>query len=126
MQSSLLAAPSNSSKTSSSSRNSCYLFYQRQDAQTRQAPDKLPDMLGADNQSLAKLVNALGENQMSVREMLAALGLRDRENFLEGYLNPAVKDGFIRQLYPDNLKHPRQKYLLTVKGIALYQHLKKS
>ena len=83
-------------------------------------------MLGADNQSLVKLVNVLGESQMSVREMLAALGLRDRENFLEGYLNPAVKDGFIRQLYPGNPKHPRQKYLLTVKGIALYQHLKTS
>ena len=93
---------------------------------TRQAPDKLPDMLGADSQSLVKLVNVLGESQISVREMLTAMGLRDRENFLEGYLNPAVKDGFIRQLYPDNPNHPRQKYLLTVKGIALYQHLKKS
>ena len=93
---------------------------------TRQAPDKLPDMLGADKQSLVKLVNILGERQMSVREMLTAMGLCDRENFLEGYLNPAVKDGFIRQLYPDNPKHPRQKYLLTVKGFALYQHLKMS
>lgn len=95
---------------------------------TRQEPDKYPDklpgMLDADNQGLVKLVNILGESQMSVREMLAALGLRDRENFLESYLSPAIKDGFIRQLYSDKPKHPRQKYLLTVKGIALYQHLK--
>ncbi|MBQ5826283.1 MAG: hypothetical protein IIW46_02230 [Bacteroidaceae bacterium] len=32
------------------------------------------------------------------------------------YLNPAITEGYIRLLYPDSPRHPRQKYLLTVKG----------
>jgi hypothetical protein len=28
-------------------------------------------------------------------------------------------------LYPDRPNHPRQKYLLTVKGLALYNELNK-
>ena len=52
------------------------------------------------------------------------LSLANRENFFKNYLNPAIKDGFVRLLYPDSPRHPRQKYLLTVKGIAVYQELK--
>ena len=63
---------------------------------------------------------------MSVKEMLAALALRDRENFLNSYLVPAIKDGFVRSLYPDKPNHPRQKYLLTVKGMTTYQQLEKN
>ena len=52
------------------------------------------------------------------------MGLKDRENFLTLYLNPAITDGFIRLLYPQSPRHPRQKYLLTVKGLALYNETK--
>ena len=54
------------------------------------------------------------------------LGLADREKFLNNYLNPATKDGFVRLLYPDNPRHPRQKYLLTVKGITALGELQKT
>lgn len=50
-------------------------------------------------------------------------GLKDRVSFLNLYLNPAIKDKYIRMLYPDRPRHPRQKYLLTVKGLALYREL---
>ena len=56
--------------------------------------------------------------------MMAQLNLSDRKNFLENYLNPAIKTGFVRLLYPDSPRHPRQKYLLTVKGLAAYQEMK--
>ena len=36
----------------------------------------------------------------------------------------AIKDGFVRLLYPDSPRHPRQKYLLTAKGLTVYQELK--
>ncbi len=90
------------------------------------SPDKSPDMLGVVNQNLMKLVGTLAEREMSVREMLAALELHDRENFLNGYLTPAIKEGFVRLLYPDKPKHPRQKYQLTVKGLTLYQELQRN
>ncbi len=44
------------------------------------------------------------------------MNLKNRENFMEKYLTPAVKSGYVQALYPDSLHHPRQKYLLTEKG----------
>lgn len=55
--------------------------------------------------------------------MMKRFGLKDRENYLDLYLNPAITDGYVRMLYPQSPRHPRQKYLLTVKGIALYKEL---
>ena len=86
---------------------------------TRQVPDKLIP----ENVSGGKVIVAIGNNQFSVKEMMQNLGLADRENFLNNYLNPAIKDGFVRLLYPDSPRHPRQKYLLTVKGLAAFQEL---
>ena len=55
---------------------------------------------------------------------MEGLGLKDRKNVLNLYLNPAINDGYIRLLYPQSPRHPRQKYLLTVKGFALYDEIK--
>ena len=70
-------------------------------------------------------MQAIGGEQMTVKEMMSSIGLRGRDNFLNLYLTPAVSEGFVRMLYPDSPRHPRQKYLLTVKGLALYHELKK-
>lgn len=48
------------------------------------------------------------------------MNLKDRENFMVNYLNPAMDEGLVVMLYPNNPKHPRQKNLLTVKGLAVY------
>ena len=97
---------------------------------TEQAPDKHPtsirqvqDKLHTDNLNIVNLMREVGEREMSVKEMMSAMGLKDRENFLNLYLNPAITDGYIRLLYPDKPRHPRQKYLLTVKGLALFNEL---
>ena len=66
----------------------------------------------------------IGANELSVKEMLSGLGLKDRESFLDVYLNPAIKGKFVRLLYPNSPRHPRQKYLLTVKGLTLYNEIK--
>lgn len=52
--------------------------------------------------------------------MLAAMNLKNRENFMANYLNPAIKEGLVAMLYPNSPKHPKQKYLLTAKGLAIY------
>ncbi len=46
--------------------------------------------------------------------------LKHRPTFIINYLTPAIQNGFVILLYPDNPKHPRQKYLLTVKGLAIF------
>ena len=74
----------------------------------------------ADNPNIANLVQKVGKQELSVKEMMAAMGLKDRENFVNLYLNPAMAGGYIRLLYPQSPRHPRQKYLLTEKGLALY------
>ena len=78
-----------------------------------------------DNENILRLVKAIGHRQLSVKEMLAAVGLKDRMNFMEYSLTPAIAEGFVCLLYPDKPRHPRQKYLLTVKGSALYNELTK-
>ena len=76
-----------------------------------------------DNKNIIRLVKALGEEQLSVKVMMERIGLKDRENFLDYSLNPSMNEGYIRMLYPDSPRHPRQKYLLTVKGLALYNSI---
>lgn len=90
-------------------------------------PDKYPastrqvgNGINTDNLNIIKIVKTIGEKQMPVKEMLVTLGLKDRENFLANYLNPAISEGYIRLLYPGSPRHPRQKYLLTAKGMELY------
>ena len=98
---------------------------------TQQVPDKyptstrqVPDKLHTNNLNIIKLVQIVGENEMSVKKMITIVGLKDRENFLNLFLTPAISDGYIRLLYPDKPHHPRQKYLLTTKGVLLYNDIK--
>lgn len=66
---------------------------------------------------------AIGEDEASVGGMMQALCLKDRKNFISLYLNPAIADGYVRLLYPQSPRHPRQRYLLTAKGLALLQEV---
>ena len=98
----------------------------------RQAPDKrptstrqVPDKLHTNNPNIIRLIQVVGENEVSVKELVGLVGLKDRENFLQNYLNPAIEEGYICLLYPNSPRHPRQKYLLTVKGMELYNELTK-
>jgi len=94
---------------------------------TRQVPDKSPDKLlnkfDTNNLYVKKLIEVVGNNEMSIKEMMGKAGLKDRENFMNVYLTPAIKEKFVRLLYPKSPHHPRQKYLLTVKGLALYKEI---
>ena len=87
---------------------------------TRQVPDKLR----TNNMNIIKLVQVIGEHEMSVKAMITVVGLKDRENFLNLFLTPAINEGYVRLLFPDKPHHPRQKYLLTTKGIMLYNNIK--
>lgn len=97
-----------------------------------QVPHKYPtstpqvqDKLHTNNPDIVKMVQAIGCQELTVKEMMEMLGLKDRKNVLNLYLTPAIADGYVRLLYPDKPHHPRQKYLLTVKGLALYNELQK-
>ena len=87
--------------------------------QTQQVPNKYL----VSTPQVLDLIKAVGSQTMSVKEMMNSVGLKDRGNFLKNYLNPAIQENVLRLLYPDKPNHPRQKYLLTVKGIEVYNNM---
>ena len=99
-------------------------------ASNEQAPHKYPtstpqvqDKLHTDDPNILRIVQAVGAQELSVKEIMDGIGLKDRKNILNLYLNPAITGGYIRLLFPDKPRHPRQKYLLTDKGLTLYKKL---
>ena len=90
---------------------------------TRQVPDKyptstrqVPDKYPASSEGSKELLHVIGIHTFSIKEIMAFLKLKDRENFMVNYLIPAIKKGYITPLYPNSPHHPKQKYLLTEKG----------
>ena len=73
------------------------------------------------SENVKRLVLFVGNEERSVKEMMEAAGLKNRSNFLKYSLMPAITEGLIRMKYPDLPRHPRQRYLLTVKGLAVYK-----
>ena len=70
------------------------------------------------------LLLALSNEQLSLKVLMGKVGLKHRPTFLENYITLASEAGFLKVLYPDKPNHPRQKYLLTAKGLALYNEIK--
>lgn len=75
------------------------------------------------SENVKNLVSALGSGEMTVKEMMDAVGLKNRPNFMDYTLNPAIAEGFVRMLYPESPRHPRQRYLLTIKGQMAYAEI---
>ena len=83
---------------------------------TPSSTEQVQDKLHTNNALIIRLIRIIGHEQLSIKQMLDGVGLKDRMNFIEYNLNPAIVEGYVRLLYPDKPHHPRQKYLLTVKG----------
>ena len=81
--------------------------------------------LYTNNNNIIELIKAIGNEELSIKQMMDFKELKDRKNFLEYHLAPALKEKFVRMKYPERPNHPRQKYLLTVKGQALFNELNK-
>ena len=78
------------------------------------------------SENIKQLIIAIGREEKSVKEMMETVGLKNRPNFLEYSLTPAITEGLVKMKYPNSPRHPRQKYLLTVKGLAIYDECGKS
>lgn len=90
----------------------------------RSSTDQVPTMLTDQvTESERRLIRAIGMNELSVKKLMDSLGLKQRRNFMVNYIEPSIKDGLVTLLYPESPRHPRQKYKLTVKGLAIFQEL---
>ena len=90
-----------------------------------QVPEQVRDLFHTNNPLIVELIKIIGLKAYSISQLMEILALKHRPNFSEYHLNPAISDGYVRMLYPQSPRHPRQKYLLTVKGVALYNELTK-
>ena len=77
------------------------------------------------NEDIIDLVRVIGNDELSISQMMDIKKLKHRQSFVDTHLEPALRENFVRRKYPDRPNHPRQKYLLTVKGVALYNELTK-
>lgn len=75
---------------------------------------------------VARLIHVIGTKQLSLKAMMDLLGLKDRVSFKKTSLSPSITQGFVTMLYPDKPNSPRQKYLLTTKGLKAYHTLEKA
>ena len=91
-----------------------------------QVPEQAVDLLHTNNVLVINLLKIIGCKEYSISQLMEKVGLKHRPNFIEYHLNPAISEGYIRLLYPDKPRHPRQKYLLTIKGLTLYNELIKN
>ncbi len=53
----------------------------------------------------------------SLSDILEFLGLKDRENLMDNYLNPLTNDGKLRMTDPDNPTNRKQQYIAVKKDI---------
>ena len=90
---------------------------------TPQVTPQVQGIYPPSNHKVVELIKVVGREQLSTKEIMNGLGLKDRKNFGQLYLIPALDSNFLRYLYPDKPKHPRQKYLLTVKGLMLLDEM---
>ena len=101
----------------------------KEDGKNKQVPNKYrtstEQVNCAENENVMLVVRCLGRNRLSQKELMGKVGLRHRPTFIENYISPSINSGYVRLLYPDSPRHPRQKYLLTVKGLGLYNELTK-
>ena len=75
-------------------------------------------------EQVRSLLLTLSNEQLSLKGIMEKIGLKHRPTFIENYIAPAIEAGVLKVLYPDKPNHPRQKYLLTAKGLALYNEIK--
>ena len=94
--------------------------------ESEQVPNKYRTSTEQVPEQVSSMIMAIGEEQFTLKQIMDKIGMKHRPNFIENYLNPAIAESYVRLLYPQSPRHPRQKYLLTVKGLALYNEIKVS
>lgn len=88
----------------------------------RPSTDQVPQNLRSTSVEVRNLLKVM-EGEMSRKEMQQALELKHEGNFRENYLEPALADAIIEMKYPNSPNHPKQKYLITEKGIEIKKQL---
>ena len=85
----------------------------------RPSTDQAPTKHRPSTDQVFALIKILENKELSVKEIMEELGLNHRPTFRTNYLHPALNEGYVVPLYPEQPSHPKQKYHLTAKGLDL-------
>ena len=85
----------------------------------RPSTDQAPTKYRPSTDQVFALIKVFDNIELSVREIMEGLGLNHRPTFRTNYLHPALNEGYVTLLYPEQPSHPKQKYRLTDKGKGL-------
>ncbi len=55
-------------------------------------------------------------DKTSMDELMTYMEYRNRKSFIDTYIKPLMEYDLIQRTYPNNPRHPNQKYLTTEKG----------
>lgn len=72
-----------------------------------------------------RLIISLGASQMTKKQVMQQVKLSSSSNVVDRYIKPAIEQGYVTMLYPENPRHPKQKYMLTEKGLDILESLKR-
>ncbi|HMN06192.1 MAG TPA: putative DNA binding domain-containing protein [Flavobacteriales bacterium] len=72
-----------------------------------------------------RLLKAMKDRDLARQEIMDLLGIKDRKNFMDGYIKPALELGLLAMTLPDKLTSVNQRYRLTEQGKALRAKTKK-
>jgi predicted HTH transcriptional regulator len=78
---------------------------------TGQVPDKL------------KLLDFCREGR-TIKEMMSHVSLKHSETFLTNYLHPLIRENLMSMTIPDKPRSPKQRYLVTTKGLGELEKLR--
>ncbi len=79
---------------------------------TPQVPPKYP----LSTPQVEMFLEKMGDSYLTMKEIAELCGIKDLKYFRESYMSPALEMGVIERLYPNQPKHPQQKYRLTEKA----------
>ena len=70
-------------------------------------------------EQVIRLIIALGDTELSIKEIMLALKLKHRPTIIYDYIKPAIDKQLIELTQPDSPNSPTQKYRLTTLGSVL-------
>ncbi len=68
---------------------------------------------------ILSLVKIIGNQTLTVKEIMQALKLKGGDNFRKNYLSPAIAEGYVAMIHPGVPRHRKQAYYLTEKGLSV-------
>lgn len=82
-------------------------------AQDSTSSQPVTNQFSTSSQPVKLLIDKADRQFMSAVQLAELCELKDIRYFRRMYINPALEDGAIERLYPDQINHPKQKYRLT-------------